>query len=126
MLSNLIIKAAVLAACFTSIDGATIKKPVASESVGTNAQTAIRVAASPVSTVTANINGLVVASNTSTIQSVAAPKAAAVIATTVGATILVFARDAASGYSAFSGLNGYASKYFSRVKDSLTAPSVVQ
>lgn len=116
MLSNLILKAALLAACFTSIDGATIKssavkKPVASESVGTNAQTAIRVAASPVSTVTANINGLVVASNTSTIQTVAAPKAAAVVATTVGATILVFARDAASGYSAFSGLNGYAIPY---------------
>lgn len=28
-----------------------------------------------------------------------------------GATILVFARDAASGYSAFSGLNGYAIPY---------------
>jgi hypothetical protein len=116
MLSNLIFKAAVLAACFTSIEGAPKKAkivPVASESVGTNAQTAIRVAAAPVSTVTANINGLVVASNTTTVQSVAAPKAAAAVASTytVGATILVFARDATSGYSAFSGLNAYAIPY---------------
>ena len=103
-----------MAACFTSIEGAPKKKtPVASESVGTSGQTAVRVAAPAVQTVSAKINGLVVASNTSTIQAVAAPKAVAAVATTytVGATILVFARDAASGYSAFSGLNGYAIPY---------------
>ena len=114
MFSNLIFKAALLAACFTSIEGAPKgKTPVQSESVGTSHQTAIRQGAPPVSTVTANVNGLVVASNTSTIQTVAAPKAAAAVATTytVGATILIFARDSASGYSAFSGLNGYAIPY---------------
>jgi len=115
MLSNLILKAFVLAACFTSIEGAPKKKvnPAQSESVGTSQQTAVRQAAPPVSTVSANINGLVVASNTSTIQAVAAPKAAAVVAPTytVAATILVFARDSVSGYSAFSGLNGYAIPY---------------
>jgi hypothetical protein len=42
---------------------------------------------------------------------VAAPVAAAVVATTVKSTVLIFARDAASGYSGFSGLNGYAIPY---------------
>ena len=114
MFSKLILKAALLAVCFTSIEGAPKKvSPVQSESVGTSQQTAVRQGAPPVSTVTANVNGLVVNSNTSTIQTVAAPKAAPNVATTstVGATILVFARDSVSGYSAFSGLNGYAIPY---------------
>lgn len=114
MLSSFILRIVLVAACFTSINGAHTKKkpsPVQSESVGTNHQTAVRQAASSVSTVTTNINGLVVSSNTTTIQPIAAPEAAAVVATTVAATILVFARDAASGYSAFSGLNGYAIPY---------------
>jgi hypothetical protein len=47
MLSKLILKAALLAACFTSIDAAPKKKTsaiqIASESVGTESQTAVRV-----------------------------------------------------------------------------------
>jgi len=60
--------------------------------------------------VTASINGLTVLSNTSVVQAAAAPKAA-VAATTVAATVLIFARDSVSAYSAYSGLNGYAIPY---------------
>lgn len=56
------------------------------------------------------MNGITVVANT-TVQNaaiIAAPVAAAAIAGNVKATVLVFARDTASAYSATSGLNGYA------------------
>jgi len=52
-----------------------------------------------------------VAVNTTVNSALVEVAAAPVSATTVSSTVLVFARDAASGYSAFSGLNAYAIPY---------------
>ncbi|KAH9210801.1 hypothetical protein DL95DRAFT_370457 [Leptodontidium sp. 2 PMI_412] len=123
MLSSFIFKAAVLAAILSAANGAAVSsassktptaispRKVAHESVGTNPQIAIRQAASPVAPVVTQINGLTVTSNTSVVAAAAAPASNTVIVTTVSSTVLVFARDSASGYSAFSGLNGYAIPY---------------
>ena len=82
---------------------------VASESVG---QTAVRTGAAPVPTLVANVNGTSVAKNVSVPVVVAAAKVAVVPSTTtVQSTVLVFARDAVSAYSAFSGLNAYGIPY---------------
>ncbi|KAH7383568.1 hypothetical protein BKA64DRAFT_161550 [Cadophora sp. MPI-SDFR-AT-0126] len=65
-----------------------------------------------VATKIATVDGKTVATNT-TVQALAvvAPNAAAVAGTSTKSTILIFARDAASAYSATSGLNGYAIPY---------------
>ncbi|KAE8441935.1 hypothetical protein EG329_004143 [Mollisiaceae sp. DMI_Dod_QoI] len=85
-------------------------KPVASESVATNQQTVVRQAAPVVATKAAIVNGLAVSTNTTTIANVTTP-AAHIVATSISSTVLIFARDAVSGYSAYSGLNGYAIPY---------------
>lgn len=62
--------------------------------------------------VSQQINGKVVATNTTTANSlIAISNAAAVAATSVNSTVLVFVRDVTSGYSAYSGLLGYAIPY---------------
>ncbi|KAL3424693.1 hypothetical protein PVAG01_03974 [Phlyctema vagabunda] len=44
-------------------------------------------------------------------QTIASPTPASVLAANVQSTVLIFARDTASAYSAYSGLNGYAIPY---------------
>ncbi|RFU27103.1 hypothetical protein B7463_g9237, partial [Scytalidium lignicola] len=59
----------------------------------------------------ANVDGKTISTNT-TVQAAAVPVPAAVVAaTSVKSTILVIARDTASAYSGFSGLNGYGIPY---------------
>jgi hypothetical protein len=58
----------------------------------------------PVPLVTVKKNDVVIATNTSSATSVSVP-AAGVIAATVDSTVLILARDSASAYSGFSGLN---------------------
>jgi hypothetical protein len=108
MLSSFV-KAAFLAAAFSTVNAAT-KKVVASESVG---RTAVRTGAAPVPTVLATINGLTVTTNVSAPVVVKPAALAAVVppTTTVQSTVLIFARDAVSAYSAFSGLNAYGIPY---------------
>lgn len=73
---------------------------------------ATRQAAPVVQTKAAKVNNVVVNSNTSTINNAAVAQPAAVVAaTTVKSTVLIFARDTVSSYSAYSGLNGYAIPY---------------
>jgi hypothetical protein len=129
MLSSFIVKAVFLAAAFSAVNAhpkrattsSSVKKVtstssannqiVASESVG---QTAVRTGAAPVPTVVATVNGTTVAKNVSVPVVVAAPAAKAVVissTTTVQSTVLIFARDPVSAYSAFSGLNAYGIPY---------------
>jgi hypothetical protein len=138
MLSNFVVKAIFLAAVFSAVNAhpkraitsssvtkvtstSSVKKVtsassvnnqiVASESVG---QTAVRTGAPPVPTVVATVNGTTVAKNVSVPVVVAAPAAKAVVVsstTTVQSTVLIFARDSVSAYSAFSGLNAYGIPY---------------
>ena len=77
----------------------------------TSHQTAVRLAAPVVLTVTALVDGLAVATNT-TVNNVPIQVAGgSVVSTSVSSTVLIFARDSASAYSAFSGLNGYGIPY---------------
>jgi hypothetical protein len=130
MLSSTIVKAIFLAAAFSAVNAhpkravvssSTVKKVasttsannqiVASESVG---QTAVRTGPAPVPTVVTVVNGTTVAKNVSVPVVVAAPAAKAVVVsstTTVQSTVLIFARDSVSAYSAFSGLNAYGIPY---------------
>jgi hypothetical protein len=113
MFFNALYKTAVLAVSLSAVLAApTTTKKVASESIVK--PTATRVGAPQVATVAAFVNGtgnVVVTNTTVNAPIVAAPAAAAVVATTVKSTVLIFARDSASAYSAFSGLNGYAIPY---------------
>jgi hypothetical protein len=136
MLSSFVVKAVFLAAAFSAVNAhpkraitsssvtqvtsaSSVKKVsssvnnqiVASESVG---QTAVRTGAPPVPTVVAIVNGTTVAKNVSVPVVVAAPAAKVVVVsstTTVQSTVLIFARDSVSAYSAFSGLNAYGIPY---------------
>ncbi|KAH8656621.1 hypothetical protein BGZ60DRAFT_384851 [Tricladium varicosporioides] len=129
MLTSLLYNAVVLALSFSSVraspveaaEAATISvvptnsfglavatRKVEKEKIRVPAAT--RVAAPIVPTVKATINNLIVNLNTSTSVKLDEP-AAGVKVTSVGNTVLIFARDAASSYSAFSGLNGYGIPY---------------
>jgi hypothetical protein len=90
MLPHAILRAWFLPTEICTVDAVPREIDTAHERVGTNAQTAIR-QASPVV--------------------VAPPLVAAVASTTVKSTVLVFARDSASAYSAYSGLNGIGIMY---------------
>lgn len=62
-------------------------------------------------TVAAVVKGKTISTNTTVQQAAIAVPAAAVAATSVKSTVLVIARDTASAYSGYSGLNGYAIPY---------------
>jgi hypothetical protein len=118
MLSSFFTKAALLAAACSAVNGAALSSSasnhvVASESVG---QTAVRTGAAPVATVVATVNGTTLSKNVSVPVVVAAVAAKPVAlsttsSTTIQSTVLVFARDSVSAYSAFSGLNAYGIPY---------------
>jgi hypothetical protein len=77
---------------------------------------AVRTGAAPVATVVATVNGTTVSKNVSVPVVVAAVAAKPVAlstasSTTIQSTVLVFARDSVSAYSAFSGLNAYGIPY---------------
>jgi hypothetical protein len=112
MLFGFIIRAAFLGAALFTVDGAaaTTKKHRASESVG---GTAVRAGPAPKATVLVTVKGgATVSTNVS--APVVVPAAAnpvVVSSTTVQSTVLIFARDTVSAYSAFSGLNAYGIPY---------------
>jgi hypothetical protein len=87
---------------------------VASESVApVNAQgaaSAVAAPAVPLASVTAS-NGVTLLANTSSSTNAKPAAAVAVSGSNVKSTILVIARDSASAYSAYSGLNGYGIPY---------------
>lgn len=93
----------------------TTTKVVASEVAAiTSAQGAIRPTLQPVPTVAVVVNGTnqLVNTNTTNANPAIAPLALPVSAITLASTILIIARDTASAYSAYSGLNGYGIPYF--------------
>jgi hypothetical protein len=118
MLYSFVAKAGFLAAAFSAVDGAAEFLPhakhhtVASEHVG---KTATRTGAAPVATVLAIVDGITLTTNVSVpavINAAVQPALASTSgSTSVQSTVLIFARDAASAYSAFSGLNGYGIPY---------------
>ena len=123
MLYGFVVMAAFLAAAFPAVEAAAISSShttssannhvVASESVG---KTAVRKGAAPIATILATVNGTTLTTNVSVPVVVnAAAKPALVstnkIPTLVQSTFLIFARDAGSAYSAFSGLNAYGIPY---------------
>ncbi|CZR56594.1 related to extracellular serine-rich protein [Phialocephala subalpina] len=110
MFSKVLFLVGVLAIFLPNVIAIPAAKAVASEVVGTNQQTAVRQAAPVVATKSAIINGLTVSTNTTTAANITTP-VAHVSADTVSSTILIFARDSASAYSAYSGLNAYAIPY---------------
>jgi hypothetical protein len=112
MLFRAAIRAVYLAAAFSAVDGAvvTTKKHPAPESVG---QTAVRTGPAPIPTVLVTVKGgATLSTNVSAPAAVPAAAVAAVgSSTTVQSTVLIFARDTVSAYSAFSGLNAYGIPY---------------
>jgi hypothetical protein len=114
MLSKFVVTAVFLAAGFSTVDGAAVKSSaknqIASESVG---QTAVRTGPVPKATVATVVNGKQVLTNVSAPVVVQAAAKAAVVttSTTIQSTVLIFARDSVSAYSAFSGLNAYGIPY---------------
>ncbi|RDL38733.1 Uncharacterized protein BP5553_03073 [Venustampulla echinocandica] len=72
---------------------------------------ATRVAAPIVPTISAKIDNIVVKLNTSSSAAKIKAPSPGVSVTSAAGTVLIFARDAASAYSAFSGLNGYGISY---------------
>ncbi|KAF4632538.1 hypothetical protein G7Y89_g5585 [Cudoniella acicularis] len=105
MLTNLIFKATVLALSFSFVQA---KRKIEREKVVVPAAT--RVAAPVVPTIQTTINNIVVKLNTSTSVKLDEP-VPGVAVTSVGNTVLILARDAATSYSAYSGLNGYGIPY---------------
>ena len=87
-------------------------KAVASESVAVTNGQAVRTGAPVVPLATVQVNGVTHASNTSAINTTVVPAVAPITGSSTASTVLVIARDAASSYSAFSGLNGYGIPYF--------------
>jgi hypothetical protein len=108
-LSN-ILHAVLLAATFSEVTAHPAKKK---EPVSIGPQKTPAAQAPIVPTAPATVNGLTVPVNTSSSNTAAlAPAALAVVpAETVKSTVLIFARDTASAYSAWSGLNGYGIPY---------------
>ncbi|TVY83390.1 hypothetical protein LSUE1_G003677 [Lachnellula suecica] len=107
MLSKFLFQSVLYAASISLISASTTASESA-ESESLVVPSATRQAAPVVPTVAAHIDNKVVNSNTSTINNDAvAEPAGAVTATSVSSTVLIFARDLASSYSAYSGLNGY-------------------
>jgi len=84
------------------------QKNVLSEPVQSPAQGVGRQAPAVVATKEATVDGKTVAANTTVSTLAVAAPAALVAGTSTKSTILIFARDAASAYSATSGLSGYA------------------
>lgn len=77
----------------------------------TSHQTAVRAAVPIMPTVTAVVDGVAVATNTTGNDISVQAVGGFVLSTSVSSTVLIFARDSASAYSAFSGLNGYGIPY---------------
>jgi hypothetical protein len=113
MLSKLSFQSAVLAASISLITASPAPQVESShaKSEPIVIPSATRQAAPIVQTVPAKIDNVAVNSNTSTINSNVTTPAAVVAATTVKSTVLIFARDTASSYSGYSGLNSYAIPY---------------
>ncbi|TVY15147.1 hypothetical protein LARI1_G006113 [Lachnellula arida] len=113
MLSKVTFQSAVLATCISLIIASPSPQaevsPVESEAIVIPVAT--RQPVPVVQTVPAKIDNVAVNSNTSIITSNVTTPAAVVAATTVKSTVLIFARDTASSYSGYSGLNGYAIPY---------------
>jgi hypothetical protein len=87
-------------------------KAVASEIAAvTNGQSVVVQSSVPIPPVLSNVDGTIVLTNTTHINSTIAPAALPVTALTVAGTVLVIARDAISAYSAYSGLNGHGIPY---------------
>jgi hypothetical protein len=111
MLPHTILRAVFLATAFWTVDAVPRKTETSHERVGTISQTAVRQAAPVVTTIPITVDGNTVLTNTTGVEVEAPLAAAAVSSTSVKSTVLVFARDAASGYSAYSGLNGIGIPY---------------
>ncbi|KAH8591153.1 hypothetical protein B0O99DRAFT_551159 [Bisporella sp. PMI_857] len=75
--------------------------------------TEFRISPDPIKPVSVDINGVTVSTNTSEIAAAPAPAAQKRLAAAISvkATVLILARDTASAYSAYSGLNGYGIPY---------------
>jgi len=102
---------AVLLAIFLSASRAAPSHTVSEPLDLTSQQTAVRQAGPVVPTVTAVVDGLKIVTNTTANNVTIQAPVGSVESTSVSSTVLVFARDNASAYSAFSGLNGYAIPY---------------
>lgn len=112
MLFGSLIRAVFLAAAFSAVNGAAVssKKHPATESVPH--QTAVRTGAAPKATILATVSGKPILTNVSIPVAVAPAAVPAVVSSkTVQSTVLIFARDTVSAYSAFSGLNAYGIPY---------------
>jgi hypothetical protein len=107
MLTNTFFKAVALALSISVASAAT--KKAHSERVVVPAAT--RVAAPVVPLVTQKVNNVAVKMNTSTSANKISDPAPGVSIKSASSTILILARDTASSYSAFSGLNGYGIPY---------------
>ncbi|TVY39443.1 hypothetical protein LSUB1_G004310 [Lachnellula subtilissima] len=114
MISKVIFQSAVLAASIPFITAASASPQAKISHVKPEAiviPSAVRAPVPVVQTVPAKINNVAVNSNTSAITSNVTTPAAVIAATTVKSTVLILARDTASSYSGYSGLNGYAIPY---------------
>ena len=114
MISKVVFQSAVLAASISFITAASASPQAEISNAKPEAiviPSAVRGPVPVVQTVSAEINNVAVNSNTSAITSNVTTPAAVVAATTVESTVLILARDTASSYSGYSGLNGYAIPY---------------
>jgi hypothetical protein len=110
MMPTSIFNAVLLAISFSAV-WATPSHTVSEALDLTSHQTAVRQAALVVPTVTAVVDGLKVVTNTTVSNVTIQAPVESVVSTSVSSTVLILARDNASAYSAFSGLNGYAIPY---------------
>ncbi|KAH8662888.1 hypothetical protein BGZ60DRAFT_380626 [Tricladium varicosporioides] len=109
MFSHSLLKSVLLTTIVSSTRAATNSSTNA-ESEALVIPTAIRTAAAVVETIPAIVNNIVINTNTTTVSNVT-ESTAIVTGQTVNSTVLVLARDTASAYSGFSGLNGYGIPY---------------
>jgi hypothetical protein len=112
MLTKLFLKAALLTLFVSSAVAAPKVSPTPKkEKAPTATGQAVKQPAPKHPAVQATVNGVTVLANTSTNTIAASVAAAAVVGTSLKSTVLIFARDTASAYSAYSGLNGYGIPY---------------
>jgi hypothetical protein len=109
MLSNIFFRAIFLVALLSSVYAA--PKPNAEPVAGAHLHAAVRRAAPVVPTRPAVVDGKTISTNTTVNPAAIVVPAVAIAATSVKSTVLVIARDTASAYSGYSGLNGYGIPY---------------
>lgn len=108
-----VLRTALLAAAIWMVDAHPARAEAAQSSAEIQARGAFRVAATSFDLVQTSVDGKIVLANTTSVDigEAATPQAAAVTSATVNSTILIFARDTASSYSAYSGLNSLGIPY---------------